>query len=306
MEIISGTTDFHSEVGTAVAIGKFDGLHVGHRKLLNEIAKQKERGLKSVIFTFDPLPEVFFGMKLSQELSTSEEKRKLFEEIGIDLLVEFPFNRETAATPPDTFISEILCGKLNAKFIAAGPDLSFGDRGRGNFDLLRSMETVFHYETKMIDKVELEGNVISSTLIRQLVKEGKMEQAAACLGSPYHIQGTIVHGRALGRRIGIPTLNQIPQNDKLLPPFGVYYSIVEVDGKRYKGMTNIGMKPTVSDENKPTVETYLYDFSGNLYGEMATVYLLTYRRPERKFSGIDELRTTMQADIEAGKIYHEK
>ncbi len=304
MEIISGTTDFQCEEGTAIAIGKFDGLHLGHRRLLQEIVAQKEKGLKSAIFTFEPLPEVFFGMKVSQELSTKEEKRKMFEEIGIDLLVEFPFNRETAATPPKEFIKDILCRKLNAKFVAAGPDLSFGDHGRGNFDLLRAMGPACGYETKMIQKVELGGKVISSTLIRGLVQEGKMEEVTACLGSPYYIQGTIVHGRALGRTIGIPTLNQIPQEDKLLPPFGVYYSIVEIDGVRYCGMTNIGMKPTVSDEHKPTVETYLYGFSGDLYGEMAAVYLLTYRRPEQKFSGIEELKATMQADIDAGIQYH--
>lgn len=304
MRIISGTTQFKIEEGTAVAIGKFDGLHLGHRRLLEEILRQKEDGLKAAVFTFDPSPEVFFGMNPSRELSTNEEKRALFREIGIDILVEFPFNRMTAATPPEDFVVDILCRRMNARFVAAGTDLSFGAMGRGNFALMSSLARHLGFEARKIDKIERNGKVISSTLIRRLVEEGNMEEAAACLGAPYRITGKIVHGRALGRRIGIPTLNQLPPPDKLLPPFGVYYSEVKADGRVYKGMTNIGTKPTVTDEHVVTVETYLYDFEGDLYGETAEVGLLTYRRPEKRFSGVMELRKTMEEDILAGKIYH--
>ena len=304
MRIISGTTQFKIEEGTAVAIGKFDGLHLGHRRLLKEILRQKEDGLKAAVFTFDPSPEVFFGMNPSRELSTNEEKRALFREIGIDILVEFPFNRMTAATPPEDFVVDILCRRMNARFVAAGTDLSFGAMGKGNFALMSSLARHLGFEARKIDKIERNGKVISSTLIRRLVEEGNMEEAAACLGAPYRITGKIVHGRALGRRIGIPTLNQLPPPDKLLPPFGVYYSEVKADGRVYKGMTNIGTKPTVTDEHVVTVETYLYDFEGDLYGETAEVGLLTYRRPEKRFSGVIELRKTMEEDILAGKIYH--
>ena len=304
MQTIRGTTQFKIEEGTAVAIGKFDGLHLGHRKLLQEILKQKEDGLKAAVFTFDPSPEIFFGMNPSRELSTNEEKRKLFEEIGIDILVEFPFNKETAATSPEDFVIDILVKRMNAKYVAAGTDLSFGAKGKGNFALMSSLAHHLGFEAHKIDKIERNGKVISSTLIRSLVEKGDMEEAAACLGAPYRITGKIVHGRALGRRIGIPTLNQIPPSDKLLPPFGVYYSEVKADGKVYKGMTNIGTKPTVTQEMKVTVETYLYDFSGDLYGETAEVGLLTFRRPERRFSGVEELKKTMEEDIEAGRIYH--
>ena len=304
MRIISGTTQFKIEEGTAVAIGKFDGLHLGHRRLLKEILRQKEDGLKAAVFTFDPSPEVFFGMNPSRELSTNEEKRALFREIGIDILVEFPFNRMTAATPPEDFVVDILCRRMNARFVAAGTDLSFGAMGKGNFALMSSLARHLGFEARKIDKIERNGKVISSTLIRRLVEEGNMEEAAACLGAPYRITGKIVHGRALGRRIGIPTLNQLPPPDKLLPPFGVYYSEVKADSRVYKGMTNIGTKPTVTDEHVVTVETYLYDFEGDLYGETAEVGLLTYRRPEKRFSGVMELRKTMEEDILAGKIYH--
>ena len=304
MQIISGTTDFRITDKTAVAIGKFDGLHLGHRKLLNEIIGQKERGFKAAVFTFDPSPEIFFGMNPSRELSTNAEKRELFEEMGIDILVEFPFNTETAATSPEAFVTDILCGRMNAGFVAAGTDLSFGAKGKGNFALMSSLARHLGFEARKIDKIERNGKVISSTLIRSLVEEGNMEEAAACLGAAYRITGKIVHGRALGRRIGIPTLNQLPPSDKLLPPFGVYYSEVRADGRIFKGMTNIGTKPTVTKESKVTVETYLYNFSGDLYGETAEVGLLTFRRPEKQFSGIDELKSTMEEDIRAGAVYH--
>ena len=304
MQIISGTTQFRIPEGTAVAIGKFDGLHLGHRKLLDVILRQKEDGLKAAVFTFDPSPEVLFGMNPSRELSTNKEKRELFREIGIDILVEFPFNKDTAAISPEDFVIDILVNRMNAKFVAAGTDLSFGAKGKGNFAMLSSLARHLGFETCKIDKIERNGKVISSTLIRSLVEEGNMEEAAACLGAPYKITGKIVHGRALGRRIGIPTLNQMPPSDKLLPPFGVYYSEVKTEGGIYKGITNIGIKPTVTNENRVTVETSLYDFSGDLYGETAEVSLLTFRRPEMRFSGIAELKKTMEKDIRAGEIYH--
>ena len=139
MQIISGTTQFRIPEGTAVAIGKFDGLHLGHRKLLDVILRQKEDGLKAAVFTFDPSPEVLFGMNPSRELSTNKEKRELFREIGIDILVEFPFNKDTAAISPEDFVIDILVNRMNAKFVAAGTDLSFGAKGKGNFAMLSSL-----------------------------------------------------------------------------------------------------------------------------------------------------------------------
>lgn len=304
MRIITGTTSFDFHMNSAVAIGKFDGLHLGHQRILSEILAQKENGMQAVIFTFDPSPEIFFGMSPSQELSTRDEKRKLFEAAGIDVLVEFPFNAVTAATLPEKFVIDILYRRLRARFVAAGSDLSYGARGKGDFRLLSRIAQELGFETKEVNKIVMDGHVISSTRIRSLVKKGRMEETARLLGRPYSITGRIVHGRKLGRRIGVPTLNQEPPTDKLLPPFGVYYSTVSVDGKQMRGMTNIGCKPTVSDESRITVETYLYDFTGDLYGEYADVSLLTYRRPERKFDSVETLRISMQEDIRAGRLYH--
>ena len=304
MQIIRDTTDYVSPGETAVSIGKFDGVHLGHRRLLEELLDQKEKGLLATVFTFDPYPEIFFGFGSKQILTTLEEKEQIFEKMGIDILVEFPFNAISAATPSREFVTRFLCSHLRARFIAAGPDLSFGDHGRGNFDLLAQLAPEYGYTAKKIEKVIMDDQVISSTLVRRLISTGEVTTAARYLGEPYMIRGKIVHGKRLGRRIGIPTLNQVPPEDKLLPPFGVYYSDVLIGKEKYCGMTNIGVKPTVSDEKRVTVETYLYDFEGEIYGETATVQLLTHRRPEMKFTSVEELKTTMEHDIQAGREYH--
>ena len=304
MQIIRETTEFVSPGETAVSIGKFDGVHLGHRRLLEELLDQKEKGLLAAVFTFDPYPEVFFGFGSKQILTTREEKEMIFEKMGIDILVEFPFNAKSAATPSREFVSNFLCKQMRARFIAAGPDLSFGDHGSGNFALLEEMAPEYGFKAKKIEKIVMDEHIVSSTLIRRLIDTGAVTTAARYLGEPYMIRGRIVHGKALGRRIGIPTLNQTPPEDKLLPPFGVYYSDVVIGGRKYCGMTNIGVKPTVSDEKRVTVETFLYDFKGDIYGETATVQLLTHRRPEMKFSSVEELKATMEHDIQAGREYH--
>jgi riboflavin kinase/FMN adenylyltransferase len=301
-----------------VAIGKFDGVHMGHRKLIDTLLRQKANGLKTAVFTFDPSPAVLFGRGGEEELTTRAEKRLIFERLGVDYLVEFPLTRETAATAPEAFVRNVLVKQMHAAYVAAGDDLSFGDRGRGNFDLLEQLSDECGYTAEEISKVRRDGVVISSTYIRMLVREGMMEDVMQCCGEPYAILGTILHGNEIGRTIGIPTLNQMPPADKLLPPFGVYYSEVEIldeekTNRHYRGMTNIGIKPTVTakDGMRPeehpavTVETYLYGFSGDIYGKTALCSLYTFRRPERRFATIEELKEVMQKDIEAGRHYHQ-
>ena len=200
MQIIRDTTEFVSPGETAVSIGKFDGVHLGHRRLLEELLDQKEKGLLAAVFTFDPYPEVFFGFGSKQILTTREEKEQIFEKMGIDLLVEFPFNAHSAATPSREFVSNFLCNQMRARFIAAGPDLSFGDHGSGNFALLEEMAPEYGFKAKKIEKIIMDDNVVSSTLIRRLIDTGEVTTAARYLGEPYMVRGRIVHGKALGRR----------------------------------------------------------------------------------------------------------
>jgi len=307
MRIITGTTDFYIEENTAVAIGKFDGIHIGHKRLLQEILAQKEQGLKACVFTFDPPPNVLFGKGNEKELTTKEEKRKVFEELGIDVLVEFPLNLKTAAISPEDFVTDILHGKLHAKMVAAGTDLSFGASGRGNAALLKTMAKQLDMEVRIIQKIMLDEKEISSSLVRECVETGNMILAEKLLGEPYTITGKVLHGNRIGRTLGMPTVNLIPAESKLLPPCGVYYAEVCLRGKSYKAISNIGYKPTVAEDEKCLgVETYLYNYDGDAYGEEIEVSLYEFKRPEQKFNNLEELKAQLLVDIKSGEIYEKE
>lgn len=303
MEIITGTTQFNLGKETAVAIGKFDGVHIGHKRLLEEILRQKQNGLLACVFTFDPPPAVLFGGSDGKELTTGEEKRILFERMGVDILIEFPLSFETAAILPEDFAREILAKRLKAKFIAAGTDLSFGAKGAGNAALLRRLEPELGFRVKTIEKVCIRGTEVNSTYIRELMKMGDMESVRAFLGAPYTIRGTVVHGNRIGRTIGFPTVNLLPGEKKLLPPNGVYYSQVAFGGKIYRAISNVGYKPTVTEEKVLGVESYLYDFDEEIYDEMIEVSLFAFKRPEQRFEGIEELKKQLRQDIAEGRTY---
>ena len=305
MHIIENTTEFQLDRPGAVAIGKFDGIHLGHQKLIQKIIEQKAKGYLATVFTFDTSAAAFFGGE-EKELTTREEKRIVFEKMGVDVLIEFPLNRETAATEPVEFVQRYLVSQMQAAYICAGTDLSFGRRGAGNYELLHQYADSYGYQVELIDKVRMDGEEVSSTRVREAVRTGQMEAAARMLGTPYSVSGTVEHGRRLGRTIGMPTANLLPEQDKLLPPNGVYYSKVLMGGRIYRSITNIGCKPTVSENHIMGVETYLYDFAGDIYGKDITVQLLAFRRPEMKFDGVDSLKAQMQKDIAAGQIFSDK
>ncbi len=304
MEIITGTLEFELNKDTAAAIGKFDGIHLGHQKLLEDILQKKTEGLAACVFTFDPSPAIFFGVSDKAELTTKEEKRKLFESMGVDILIEFPMTEKTAQMPPMAFVEEVLIKRMHTKYIAAGTDLSFGAKGAGNAALLDQVSSVYGFRVRTIEKLKKNGEEISSTLVRKCVEAGDMTGAQLLLGRPYSIVGKVIHGKALGRKMGMPTLNLQPDENKLLPPCGVYYSTVLYGGRMLPSITNIGYKPTVTKEHILGAETYLYDFDEEIYGEHIEVLLLAFKRPERKFSSLEELHAQTQMDLEEGKAYH--
>lgn len=303
MKIIAGTSEFILEKATAVAIGKFDGVHIGHRRLLEEILAQKGNGLKACVFTFDPPPAVLFGNSDGKELTTREEKRSIFERMGVDVLIEFPLTFDTAAMSPEDFAGEILAKQMKAGFIAAGTDLSFGAKGAGNAKMLRELGAELGFEVKTIEKVCMRGTEVNSTYIREQLKVGNMEVVNEFLGMPYTVLGTVKHGNRIGRTIGFPTVNLLPQENKLLPPNGVYYSEVFVEGKKYRAISNVGYKPTVTEEKVMGVESYLYDFDEDIYDETVEVYLHAFKRPEQRFKSLEELKAQLEQDIRDGAAY---
>ena len=304
MKIISNTLDFELNTDTAVALGKFDGLHVGHRRLFQEILAKKEQGLSPCVMTFDPSPAVFFGFSDGKELTTREEKRELFARMGVDILVEFPMTKETASMSADQFVRDVLVNRMHTRWIAAGTDVSFGDKGAGNEALLQKLAGELGYEVKTIDKLKVEDTEVSSSYVRSLVESGQMERAAKFLGMPYTIMGTVEHGKKLGRKLGMPTVNLIPPASKLLPPNGVYFSQVIVQGKKYHAISNIGCKPTVSEEKIVGIESFLYDFDRDIYGEKIEVQLQAFKRPEMRFENVEQLKSQMEADIAEGRKFH--
>lgn len=301
MHLIQNTTDFMLDRPCAAAIGKFDGIHRGHQKLLDDILKEKKNGLLTAVFTFDPPPAVFFGRAESKGLTTREEKRRIFERLGIDVLIEFPLTKESAAMSPEHFLEEILIKRMKAAYVAAGKDVSFGDQGRGDRKLLLAYGKRAGFHVEIIDKICENGKEISSSLIRQELEKGNMDRVTELIGFPYSVTGTVVHGKRLGRTLGMPTVNLLPPKDKLLPPNGVYFSNVSYQGGHYRSISNIGCKPTVSDEKVLGVETYLYDFAEDIYGKEITVKLLGFKRPEMRFDSVEKLREQMQRDIAEGR-----
>lgn len=303
MEIISNTIDFHMPHPTAVAIGKFDGIHLGHRSLIQEILKQKEKNLRACIFTFDPPPAVLFGIGDGKELTTKEEKRRIFAGMGIDILIEFPLNRENAAIPAEVFLQEILLKQMQMRFITAGEDLTFGAGGKGNADLLKEKAEAYGYTPCVIEKVRYGDEIISSSYIRKQVEAGNMPLVTQLLSMPYTVIGRVSHGKQLGRRLGMPTVNIIPPVSKLLPPCGVYYSTVRFKDKEYRAISNVGYKPTVTEEHVMGLETYLYDFCEEIYGEEIEVRLHEFKRPERQFCDIVALKAQLEEDIRMGAVW---
>lgn len=303
MEIIANMTDFYLDRETAVAIGKFDGVHIGHRRLLEEIREKKKDGLCACVFTFDPAPAVLFGRSDGKELTTKEEKHVLFERAGVDILIEFPMTPETAAIMPDVFAAEILAERMQTRFLAAGSDLSFGAGGAGNAQLLQRLAPELGFQVKTIAKICLDGREVSSTYVRSCVEKGDMRLAEKLLGMPYPVLGTVVKGNQLGRNLGFPTVNLLPRENKLLPPNGVYFSQIRHRGRLYRAISNVGYKPTVTEERVMGLESYLYDFQEDIYGESIEVYLLEYSRPERRFESVEALRGQLEKDIKAGAAY---
>ena len=207
---------------------------------------------------------------------------------------------------PEQFVKEILVDKLDAKVVVIGEDFRFGYKRRGDAQLLKELSSQYGYEVQVFEKVRVDGEIVSSTNIRKAIEDGNMEFAERMLGEPYSLSGEVVHGKKLGRELGMPTANVIPDKQKLLPPFGVYASKTLVDGIWYDGITNIGVKPTITEEKVRLAETFLFDYHGDLYGKEIRTNLYHFEREERKFESIDALKAQMEEDCQFGKEFFGK
>ena len=302
MEYIHGTEDFKLERSSAVTLGKFDGVHLGHQKLISIVKeKAEEQGLLSVMFTFDRIPLSICPQKNQHFLSTNSERRMLCENYGIDVEVEYPFTTTLMNMEPEEFVSDILINKLKAKVIVVGTDYCFGRDRSGNVEFLISNAAKYGYETIVVEKEKFQDKDISSTYVREELKLGHMETVNVLLNRPYSITGIVAKGNQLGRKLEIPTINVYPTEIKLLPPFGVYASRILIDGVWYYGVTNLGTKPTISDGYEVSVETNVFDFDKDVYGNRVEVALYHFLRQEMKFENVEALKKQMESDASFAK-----
>lgn len=304
MEFIENTLDFHIENETAVTLGKFDGLHRGHGLLMEKMFKEaSEFGLCTVVFTFDIPPKSRIYDMEARVLTTNEEKRFVFEKTGIDYLIECPFTDKVRCMEPEDFIAWIV-SELSVKRFVVGTDFRFAHKRAGDYRTLMKYEEKYGYKTIVVEKVTEDGRDIGSTYIREEIAKGNLKKANHLLGYEYFVKSRIVHGRQIGRKMGIPTINMKLEREKLLPPFGVYITRVVVGDRWYKSVSNVGVKPTIEGENPVGVETYILDFCQNVYGSDLTVEFLEYIRPEKKFDSLEELKRQITCDIAYTEKYY--
>ena len=276
---------------SAVTLGKFDGLHRGHRKLVQAATEEKKNGSSAVMTAFT-LGEQF--------IFSREERRALAEEMGLDCLIECPLNERIRHMEPEAFVQEILVKRLHAACVIVGEDYRFGYQRTGTPGLLSVLGEKYGFLARIIPS-EMEGNQkISSSLVKRELGRGNMEFTGKLLGTPFFLSGTVVHGRGLGHRALLPTTNLLPPAEKLMPPYGVYLTRNHFEEEIYYGITNVGVKPTV-DGDALGVESYLYECSRDLYGRRSKVEFLHYLRPEKKFDSLDALKAQLCSDVEKGR-----
>ena len=282
-----------------IALGFFDGVHLGHGALLRAACQRaREMGAVSAALLFDQHPSHVLGTAPVSLLNTAQERALLMQHLyRIDEIVRFPFDQVVASMPWEQFVRTVLIEQLGACHVVAGFDFRFGFHGEGSAEKLCRLCATLGIGCDIIARVTLDGQTVSSSLIRKLVAVGDVRRAAHFLGHYHFFCAPVEHGAALGRRIGIPTINQHFEPQICLPRFGVYVTRVHIAGKTYRGVTNIGTRPTVTEQKIVKAETYILDFDGNLYDRSVGVELIDLIRPEEHFPDIDSLRAAISKDI---------
>lgn len=289
---------------TVIALGTFDGLHLGHTDVINTARDYAERsGLKLAVFTFSNHPLALIRPDLVPvRIISAEEKIKLLESFGVDYLINIPFTEDFAALSPDEFLDRLAC--FNYRCLVVGENFTYGFLGSGKTETLERSGRKNGFDVIVRPLVKMNGNVVSSTGIRNLIQAGHIEYANRMLGRAYAITGTIVHGEQRGRKLGFPTANiELLHGEMAVPAPGVYAVTVSIEGSIYEGMGNIGNNPTFNDVEHARLEVNLFNCSGDLYGKTMSVQFHKYIRAEKKFSGVEELCRQIEEDKKAIKTY---
>lgn len=294
MRYLSGN-DFYMD-NTCVAFGSFDGVHTGHRAVIGKLAEASKQGLTPVVLSFEYAETLLGGKKI---LSTEEEKQYLLRKNGPEVMISYKIDEHNKDIPAERFIREVLVDRLGAKVIVVGAE----DR---NIATLRRCASQYGYTLVECDTVLNDGEPVTSERIARELAEGTLEKANELLGHPYLLMGQVMHGKALGRTVGMPTANLGFSPVKQLPAYGVFGTLSEIDGRNVKGLTNIGQRPSVDNYNYVTIETFLLDYSGDLYDKTIALEIHAFIRGVKKFNGLDEVKAQVNKDIQSIRDYLDK
>jgi riboflavin kinase/FMN adenylyltransferase len=286
-----------------LALGNFDGLHRGHRKILDRVSRvAREHGATALVMTFDPHPpRVVRPDKAPPLLMTKAQKLEAFEQTGLHGAAIVRFTSELSRWDPEMFVRTVLVDWLRVSEVWVGANFLFGHDRTGNFSLLRALGARYGFRAEKIDPVRYKDFVVSSTRIRRLLGEGRVDEAGALLGHQYYVEGHVVHGDQRGRTIGFPTANLCTENE-LLPPHGVYATTITIDGIIRASVTNVGVRPTVDQAGPTTVETHIFDLERDLYGVAVRVGFVQRLRDERRFESLDLLKAQIAADCGQARV----
>ena len=307
MKIFHGTENANIMRPTVLTLGVFDGLHLGHQKIMNRVVdRARATGSVATAITFDPHPRAVLHPESAPPLlQTLDQRLANFEVLDIEQAIVIHFDLEFASQAAEDFIRDIIHDRLHAKEVYLGKGFAFG-RGRGgNIEMLRRMSDELGFAADEVDEVRLRGRRISSSRIREQLDLGHVNLVRRMLGRPYGVEGVIVRGDRRGHTIGFPTANLHPHN-RVTPKFGVYATATLIGGKWRRSITNIGVRPTFGKDTEPSIESYVFDFGGDLYGDVLRVRFLHRIRDEKKFSGIDELKQQIQRDTARALNYFDR
>jgi riboflavin kinase/FMN adenylyltransferase len=297
MTIIKSLDEVINVENTVVTIGNFDGIHKGHIKLIKEAVKEaKIKNYKSVVFTFKNHPMRYFRSDSIKHIITNEEKVKIFEDLGVDIVFMIPFDEYMTKISATDFVKTILHEKLKCKMVIVGHDFTFARNKEGNASLLESLGKNYNMKVKVIEPIKIKGRRVSSSYIRNLINDGNVSEIKNFLGRNYFLEGEVIHARKIGRTIGFPTANLKAEDKLIIPKNGIYAVKVYVKNKVYYGATNIGYNPTVNGKVL-SIETNIIDFDEEIYGEIIRVEFLDRIRDEKKFNSLDELKSQLRKDV---------
>lgn len=302
MLTIQNTQHFRIESPTIVTIGTFDGVHVGHQKILNRLKEIKESsGLKTVVLTFEPHPRkvLFPEQKDLKLISLVDEKLELLEKYGVDVAVVYPFSKAFSQLDSDLYIRDILLKQLQVKHLVIGYDHKFGKNRSGDINTLKAFAPQGGFLLEEIPPQDIDSIAISSSKIRKALEEGDIKMATEFLGHKFSLEGTVVKGKQLGRTLGYPTANiKVDDPDKLIPKIGVYFVEVNIDTFAGHGMMSIGLNPTTDSDNTVKLEVNIFNFNEDVYGKTLKLKFVRRLRDEKKFANLTELKSALDKDKE--------